>query len=125
MDDLPVSVRPVIRRLRRRVLIGQFLDIWPSWAAGSFIVVGVVFLISRTFLAKLATILPWLWIIPALSVAAAVVVCMKRRYHAFEILALADSLAGGQGALLAVAETRDVNRVYCGCCDLFSPRIHL
>jgi hypothetical protein len=109
MDDLPVSVRPVIRRLRRRVLIGQFLDIWPSWAAGSFIVVGVVFLISRTFLAKLATILPWLWIIPALSVAAAVVVCMKRRYHAFEILALADSLAGGQGALLAVAETRDVS----------------
>jgi hypothetical protein len=107
MSDLPASVRPILRRLARRVAVGLFLEIWPRWAIGSLLIAGTVALICRIFFSGIAPFLPWLWLIPVLSVVPVLFLCMRRAYRPAEIAALADSLSGGQGTLLTVVETQD------------------
>jgi hypothetical protein len=107
MSDLPASVRPTLRRLARRVAVGLFLEIWPRWAIGSLLLAGTVALLCRIFFSSVAGLLPWLWVVPVASVIPVVVLCMRRAYRPAEIAALADSLSGGQGTLLAVIETKD------------------
>ncbi len=68
MKDLPASVRPILRRLTRRVAVGLFLEIWPRWAIGSFLIAGTVALVCRMFFEGAAPLLPWLWLAPVLSI---------------------------------------------------------
>src|SRR5262245_49895358 len=42
MTDLPSSVRSALRRLARRVAVGQFLDVWPRWAIGGLLIGGTI-----------------------------------------------------------------------------------
>ena len=57
MKDLPASVRPILRRLTRRVAFGLFLEIWPRWAIGSFLIAGTVALVCRMFFEGAAPLL--------------------------------------------------------------------
>src|SRR6188474_340372 len=107
MTDLPASVRPTLRRLARRVAAGLFLEIWPRWAIGSFLLAGTAALVCRIFFSSAAPFLPWLWLAPALSIVPVIILCIRRAYRPIEIAALADSLSGGQGTLLTVLETND------------------
>lgn len=107
MTDLPASVRPILRRLSRRVALGLFLDIWPRWAVISFLVAGTAALICRIFFAGAAAFLPWLWIVPILSGIPALYLCVRRAYRQSEIVALADWLSGGHGTLLTLLEKQD------------------
>jgi hypothetical protein len=87
--------------------VGLFLEIWPRWAIGSFLIAGTVALICRIFFSAAAAFLPWLWIVPVLSIVPVLILCMKRAYRPAEIAALADSLGGGHGTLLTLMETDD------------------
>jgi hypothetical protein len=107
MKYLPASVRPILRRLTRRVGLGLFLEIWPRWAIGSFLIAGTVALICRMFLEGAASFLPWLWLAPVLSIFPVTLLCIRRAYRPAEIVALADSLSGGHGTLLTLWETND------------------
>ena len=107
MTDLPVSVQPVLRRLARRVAIGLFLEIWPRWAIGSFLIAGSIALVCRIFFSSADPFLPLLWLAPVLSIIPVVILCIRRAYRPSEIAAIADSLSGGQGTLLTLIETRD------------------
>src|SRR5688572_25237715 len=107
MTHLPASVRPTLRRLSRRITVGLFLEIWPRWAIGSLLIAGTVALVCRIFFSNVASILPWLWLVPALSTIPVLILCARRAYRPAEIAALADSLSGGQGTLLSVLETQD------------------
>ena len=107
MKDLPASVRPILRRLKRRVGLGLFLEIWPRWAIGSFLIAGTVGLICRMFFVGAAPLLRWLWIAPVLSTIPVIFLCVRRAYRPAEIVALADSLSGGHGTLLTLWETHD------------------
>lgn len=107
MKELPEAIRPVLRRLARRLAVGQFLDVWPRWAVASLLVAGLAALVCRMFVPRAAGLLPWLWLAPVLASLPAAVVCLKRAYRPAEISALADSLSGGRGTLLALAETGD------------------
>ena len=107
MKDLPASVRPILRRLTRRVGLGLFLEIWPRWAIGSFLIAGTVALICRMFFEGAAPLLRWLWIAPVLSTIPVIFLCVRRAYRPAEIVALADSLSGGHGTLLTLWETND------------------
>ncbi|HZI51877.1 MAG TPA: hypothetical protein VFE29_08630, partial [Terriglobia bacterium] len=78
MTDLPVAVRPILRRLARRVALGLFLQIWPRWAIGSFLIAGSVALICRIFFSSAAPFLPLLWLAPVLSVIPVVILCIRR-----------------------------------------------
>ena len=107
MIEMPVTVRPALRRLARRLAIGLFLDVWPRWAVGSLIVAGVVALGCRMFVAGAASMLHWLWLAPLLTALPVLIVCWIRAYRPTEVVALADWLGGGQGMLLTLQETRD------------------
>jgi len=107
MTDLPASVRPTLRRLARRVAVGLFLEIWPRWAIGSFLIAGTTALVCRIFFIDAAPFLPWLWLAPLLSVVPVIILCARRAYRPLEVAALADSLSGGQGTLLTLLETND------------------
>lgn len=107
MTDLPAPVRPILRRLSRRIAVGLFLDIWPRWAVISFLIAGTAALICRIFFAGAAAFLPWLWIVPILSGIPALYLCFRRAYRQSEIVALADSLSGGHGTLLTLLEKQD------------------
>jgi hypothetical protein len=107
MTDLPASVRPILRRLSRRVAVGLFLEIWPRWAVISFLVAGTAALICRIFFAGAAAFLPWLWLVPILSGIPALYLCVRRAYRQSEIVALADWLSGGHGTLLTLFEKQD------------------
>ena len=87
MKDLPASVRPILRRLKRRVGLGLFLEIWPRWAIGSFLIAGTVALICRMFFSGAASFLPWLWIAPVLSTIPVIFQCVRRAYRPAEIVA--------------------------------------
>jgi hypothetical protein len=67
MNELPLRVRPALRRLSRRLAIGLFLDVWPPWAAGSLFLAGLVALVCRMFVPGAASRLPWLWLAPILT----------------------------------------------------------
>jgi hypothetical protein len=107
MTDLPESVRPILRRLARRVAVGLFLEIWPRWAIGSLLIAGTAALVCRIFFNSAAPFLPWLWLAPLLSIIPVLFLCARRAYRPSEIAALADSLGGGQGTLLTLLETDD------------------
>ena len=104
---MPVPVRPLLRRLARRLAVGLFLDVWPAWAVGSLLVTGLAALLCRLFVPGAAPHLPWLWLAPLLVVVPAVVVCFRRAYRPGDVVALADSLAGGHGLLLTLMERDD------------------
>lgn len=107
MNQLAEHIRPGLRRLERQLAIGLFLEVWPVWAIGSFLAAGVSAIACRLFFPAAAPHLAWLWLSPLLSLIPALVVCFRRRYRPGEIVALADSLAGGQGVLLTLAECND------------------
>ena len=100
-------VRPALARLRRRLGIGLFLDIWPAWAGSALVLAGTIALVCRLFFAGAATVLPWLWLAPMLTVVPVLIVCSRRAYRPDQIAALADWLAGGQGMLLTIFESED------------------
>lgn len=107
MNQLPASVPPILRRLSRRLATGVFFDVWPAWTAGSLLVAGLVALACRLFSPGAAPYLPWLWLAPILTLAPTLIVWLGRAYGPQEIIALADSLGGGQGLLLTLAERED------------------
>jgi hypothetical protein len=107
MHDMPASVRPMLRRLARRLTIGLFLDVWPKWAAASLLGAGLVVLICRVAFPGAAPYLRWLWLAPLLTAVPAIVTCVVRRYRPGEVIALADWLSGGQGMLMTLREHND------------------
>src|SRR5262245_11090061 len=107
MNELPVSVDRVLRRLSRRLTLGLFLDVWPPWAVASLLLAGVAVIACRLFVPGAASRLHWLWIAPLLTVVPALVIVVRRSYRPAEVAALADSLSGGHGRLLTLLETRD------------------
>ena len=107
MNDMPASVRPVLRRLARRLTIGLFLDVWPGWAVASLLASGLVVLICRIFFPGAAPHLHWLWLAPVVTALPAVAICVSRAYRPAEVVALADWLSGGHGMLLTLLERND------------------
>lgn len=107
MNQLPVSVRAAVKRLRRRLALGVFLDVWPMWASGSLLAAGLAVIGCRLFFPPAAPRLPWLWLAPVLAAIPAIVVCLRRAYRLDEVVALADSLSGGHGVLLTLFENED------------------
>lgn len=107
MTEMPVPTRPALRRLRRRLALGLFLDVWPVWAVSSLLLSGLVVIVCRLFFPAAAPALPWLWLAPLLAVAPALAICRLRAYRPHEVVALADWLAGGRGVLLTLHERSD------------------
>jgi hypothetical protein len=107
MNAMPVSVDKPLRRLARRLAIGLFLDVWPTWAVASLLLAGFAALVCRLFVPGAAPRVPWLWLAPVLAVFPALVICWRRTWRPDEIVALADSLTGGHGTLMALHETND------------------
>ena len=105
LDHLPASLRPALARLRRRLGIALFLEIWPAWAVGSLLLAGTVAVVCRMFMAGAAPLLPWLWLAPIVVAIPVAITCWRRAYRPSELVALADSLSGGQGLLLSLFET--------------------
>ncbi len=98
---------PDLGRLRRRLRIGLFLEIWPRWAIASLLVAGTITVVCRMFVVRAASFLPWLWLAPLIAAIPALIVCWRRAYRPAEIVALADSLGGGHGMLLTLFETNN------------------
>src|SRR5215831_18809083 len=107
MHEFPVPVRRALRRLTRRLAVGLFLEVWPAWVVAGLLVSGTVVLIARLFLPQLAPFLAWLWLAPVVAALPALVMCFRRLYRTAQVLALADSLTGGDGLLLALSERPD------------------
>ena len=107
MDHVPSEIPAVLKPLRRRLAIGLFLDIWPVWAISSLILAGTIVVVCRMFVASAAPYLAWLWLLPVLAAIPALVLCVRRAYAPMDVAAMADSLGGGQGALLTWFETAD------------------
>jgi len=107
MHEMPASVRPVLRRLARRLTVGLFVEVWPPWAVASLLGAGLVVLICRMFFAGAAPYVHWLWLAPVLTTLPAIIMCVIRAYRPAEVVALADWLSGGQGMLLTLLEHND------------------
>ena len=107
MNGMPASIRPALRRLERRLAIGLFLDVWPTWAVAGLLLAGLVAVVCRMFLPAAAASVHWLWLAPFLTAAPALVYCVMRAYRPGEVVAIADWLSGGQGMLLTLLETND------------------
>jgi hypothetical protein len=107
MNEIPVPVRSWLRRFQRRLTAGLFLEIWPRWAVASLLLAGVTTLVCRQFFAAASDALPWLLLAPACAVVPAAIMCAFRAFRQQQVVALADSLAGGHGLLLALMERRD------------------
>jgi hypothetical protein len=101
------KVGPAVARLRRRLAVGLFLDVYPRWAATALVCAGTVAVICRLFVAGAAAVLPWLWLAPMLVLPPVFVVCYRRAYTPDQVAAIADSLAGGDGLLLTLNEIAD------------------
>src|SRR5688572_23963160 len=108
MNDMPVSVRPALRRLARRLAIGLFLDVWPAWAVASLLLAGLVAVVCRMFVPGAAPRLHWLWLTPVVTALPALITCARRAYRPAEVVAVADWLNGGQGMLLTLFENGDL-----------------
>ena len=104
---MPPTIRRMLRRLARRLAVGLFLDVWPRWAAGCLLAAGTVAILARLFFASFAPALPWLWLAPVLAAVPALVICALRAYSHADVVAIADTLSGGSGALLTMAERHD------------------
>lgn len=107
MAPLPDPLRPALMRLRRRLALGLFLDIWPGWSAAGLLIAGTIALVCRMFFAGAASVLPWLWLVPLVTALPAVVFSIARAYRPDQIAALADWLSGGQGMVLTMFEKHD------------------
>ena len=107
MGEMPSSVQPWMRPLSRRLAMGLFLDSWPPWAAASLVAAGLVALACRLAIPDAAPGLWRLWLAPLLSAVPVAIRCVFRAYRPAQVLAIADSLGGGSGVLLALAETHD------------------
>jgi hypothetical protein len=107
MTEMPMAVRPALRRLARRLAVGLFLDVWPAWAAVSLLFAGLVALTCRMFFPAAASELHWLWLAPVLTAFPALVACLMRAYTPTEVVALADWLSGGHGMFLTLGEHDD------------------
>jgi hypothetical protein len=104
IDDLPRPLGLALRRLSRRLVAGLLLNDYPRWATGSLLAAGGGALVCRLFVPAAAPHLPWLLLVPLAAVAPAMVVARRRAYSPAEVLALADTLTGGDGLLLTLAE---------------------
>ena len=104
MTDLPVPVRAALRRFARRLSLGVFLDVWPTYAAVGIVVAGLAALACRLLFPDASAYLPWLWLIPLVAVFPAWRACRLRAYSFDQLVALTDSLSGGEGLLLATIE---------------------
>jgi hypothetical protein len=104
---MPATGEEALRRLARRLAIGLCLDVWPRWAAGSLLLAGLVTLICRLSVPAAASQVRWLWLAPVVAAFPVALICYRRFYSAAEIVALADSLTGGRGTLMALFETGD------------------
>lgn len=104
---MPATVHRSLRRLTRRVALGVFLDTWPAWAAAGLVLAGLAALVCRLFVPAASARLPWLWLAPLLAVLPALIICYRRSYSSADVVALADSLSGGTGTLIALFETGD------------------
>jgi len=107
MGNVSPTIAAVLRRLRRRLAVGLFLEIWPAWAIGSLVATGTIVVICRMFFAGAAPYLVWLWLLPALTAIPALVMSVRRAYAPRDVAALADWLSGGHGALVTWFETAD------------------
>lgn len=107
MNQLPPLVRPVLKRLARRLALGLFLDRWPAWAAVSLLIAGVVAIVCRLFVPGAAVWLSWLWLAPVAAALPVMVICALRAYRPAEVVGVADWLGGGHGTLLTLLETGD------------------
>jgi hypothetical protein len=107
MDKVPSTIPAVLNRLRRRLALGLFLEIWPAWTIASLIAAGSVVVVCRMFVASAAPYLGWLWLVPVLTAIPSLVICVRRAYAPTDVAAVADSLGGGRGALLTWFETTD------------------
>ena len=105
---MPLSVRPALKRLARRLAIGLFLDVWPAWAVASLLLAGLVAVVCRMFFPGAASRLHWLWLAPVLTALPALIACARRAYRPAEVVAVADWLNGGQGMLLTLFENDDL-----------------
>jgi hypothetical protein len=105
---MPLSVRPALKRLARRLAIGLFLDVWPAWAVASLLLAGLVAVVCRMFVPGAAPRLHWLWLAPVLTALPALIACARRAYRPAEVVAVADWLNGGQGMLLTLFEHDDL-----------------
>ena len=81
MDQVPSTIPAVLKRLRRRLAIGLFLEIWPAWAVTSLIVAGTIVVVCRMFVAGVAPYLAWLWLLPVLTAIPALVLSVRRPAH--------------------------------------------
>jgi len=129
MRNLPDPVRSVLRRLRSRLAIGLFLDFWPRWAISGLLIAGAIALACRLWFPRSAFGLPLLWIAPAIAVIPALIQSIRHFYQPGQIAAIADSLSGGQGTLLALMETDDPAWMdFCGIKESSTfpfPRFHV
>jgi hypothetical protein len=107
MTELPVPIRRRLTRLARRLALGLFLEVWPRWAAAGLLVAGLAVLACRILVPRASPFLTWLWLVPVAALIPAAIVCRLRAFRPEDVVAVADSLAGGRGMLLAVSETRD------------------
>ena len=106
IDDLPRPLGLALRRLSRRLVAGLLLNAYPRWATGSLLVAGGVALVCRLFVPAAASYLPWLLMVPLAAIGPAIVVARRLAYSPGDVLALADTLTGGDGLLLTLAERR-------------------
>jgi hypothetical protein len=107
MTAVPVSLRPPLRRLARRLTIGLFLDVWPIWAVASLLLAGLVGLVCRLFVPGAAPYLAWLWLAPLVAAVPVLILCVMRKYRPAEVVAIADWLNGGHGLMLTLMEHQD------------------
>lgn len=107
MTSVPVSLRPHLRRLARRLTIGLFLDMWPIWAVASLLLAGLLALVCRLFVPAAAPYLAWLWLAPLVAAVPVLILCVMRKYRPAEVVAIADWLNGGHGLMLTLMEHMD------------------
>jgi hypothetical protein len=107
MAAVPVSLRPLLRQLARRLTIGLFLDVWPIWGVASLLLAGLVGLVCRLFVPAAAPYLAWLWLAPLVAAVPVLILCVMRKYRPAEIVAIADWLNGGHGLMLTLMEHHD------------------
>src|SRR3954470_15426780 len=107
MTAMPADARGRLEQLSRRLAAGVFLDAWIPSAIAALMVAGSAALVCRIFVPAAAGAVRWLWIAPVLAVVPAAVVCWRRAFSPADVVAIADWLAGGDGMLMAVAETGD------------------
>lgn len=106
-NHVPAELVPAVRRLSRRLHLGQFLETWPRWAAGALLVSGGIALFCRVLVPAAAPYVYWLLAAPVVATVPAIVICVRRAYRPADVLALADALTGGGGLVVTFAERHD------------------